>query len=189
MLDLWPSYFGYLISFLVIGIMWINHHNIFSFFAAVDHWLLAINLVLLLCISFIPFPTALLAEHITHPDERTATVLLCRRLFRDLAASSTCSGAIRPGGRHGCSNRMPTAGDRDDHPALYLRTACLSGGRDRSPGFSPTLGLVALAADRRLLYPLAPAVMRGILSIRAMDLEPIRNAIRRSNPTPTGWAG
>lgn len=74
LLDLWPSYFGYLISFLVIGIMWINHHNIFKFFRGVDHWLLTINLMLLLCISFIPFPTALLAEHITHPDERTATV-------------------------------------------------------------------------------------------------------------------
>jgi TMEM175 potassium channel family protein len=81
LLDLWPSYFGYLVSFLVIGIMWINHHNIFHCFRGVDHWLLTINLLLLLCISFIPFPTALLAEHITHPDERTATVFYAAVFF------------------------------------------------------------------------------------------------------------
>ena len=81
LIDLWPSYFGYLISFLVIGIMWINHHNIFKFLDGVDHWLLAINLALLLCISFIPFPTALLAEHITHPDERAATMLYAAVFF------------------------------------------------------------------------------------------------------------
>jgi uncharacterized membrane protein len=74
LLDLWPSYFGYLVSFLVIGIMWINHHNIFKLVRRVDHWLLVINLLLLLCIAFIPFPTAVLAEHIEHPDESAATV-------------------------------------------------------------------------------------------------------------------
>jgi uncharacterized membrane protein len=74
LLDLWPSYFGFVVSFLTIGIMWVNHHNCFRYFRTVDHWLLTINLLLLLCVSFIPFPTALLAEHITHHDERTATV-------------------------------------------------------------------------------------------------------------------
>jgi uncharacterized membrane protein len=61
--------------------MWVNHHNIFQYFRGVDHWLLVINLALLLCIAFIPFPTALLAEHITHPDERTATVFYALVFF------------------------------------------------------------------------------------------------------------
>lgn len=75
LIDLWPSYFGYLISFMVIGIMWINHHHVFKFLDGVDPWLLAINLALLLCVAFIPFPTSLVAEHISEPDERTATLL------------------------------------------------------------------------------------------------------------------
>jgi uncharacterized membrane protein len=74
LLDLWPSYFGYLVSFLVIGIMWVNHHNNFKLVRRVDHWVLTLNLLLLLCIAFIPFPTAVLAEHIEQPDESAATV-------------------------------------------------------------------------------------------------------------------
>lgn len=81
LVDLWPSYVGYLVSFLVIGILWINHHNVFKFFRGVDHWLLTINLVLLLCISFIPFPTALLAEHISNEEERTAALFYSLSFF------------------------------------------------------------------------------------------------------------
>ncbi|HET9661480.1 MAG TPA: TMEM175 family protein [Thermomicrobiales bacterium] len=72
--DLWPSYFGYAVSFLVIGIMWVNHHNVFRIVRRVDHWVLVFNLLLLFCVAFIPFPTAVLAAHIDQPDESTAVV-------------------------------------------------------------------------------------------------------------------
>jgi uncharacterized membrane protein len=70
--DLWPNDLGYLVSFITIGIMWANHHNIFKHIARTDHYLLVTNLVLLLMIGFIPFPTALMAEYLTHDGERTA---------------------------------------------------------------------------------------------------------------------
>jgi uncharacterized membrane protein len=75
LLDLWPSYLGYFVSFLTIGIMWINHHNIFSFINRTDQKFLALNLLLLLCIAFLPFPTAVMAEYLGEPGQRTAVVL------------------------------------------------------------------------------------------------------------------
>ena len=61
----WPSYFAYLVSFLVIGIMWVNHHAVFEKVRTVDRAVLFANLVLLLFTSVIPFPTRLAAEYLT----------------------------------------------------------------------------------------------------------------------------
>jgi uncharacterized membrane protein len=72
--DLWPSYLGYLISFVVIGIMWANHHLIFKQIARVDHYLILINTLYLLLVGFIPFTTGLLAEYLGHDGEKTATI-------------------------------------------------------------------------------------------------------------------
>jgi len=72
--DLWPSYLGYLISFIVIGIMWANHHNIFKHMVRVDHYLVLINTLFLLFVGFIPFTTGLLAEYLGHEGEKTATI-------------------------------------------------------------------------------------------------------------------
>jgi uncharacterized membrane protein len=60
--DLWPNYAGYLVSFLVIGMMWLNHHRIFEQVRAVDSPLLLLNLILLLWTALLPFPTAVMAE-------------------------------------------------------------------------------------------------------------------------------
>ncbi len=180
LLDLWPSYFGYLISFLVIGIMWINHHNIFKFFAAVDHWLLAINLALLLCISFIPFPTALLAEHITHPDERTATVLYAV-VF--LITALVFNALWRYPTRRATWLLEPDADPREIAaisrrfsygPPAYLATAIIS-------WFSPTIGLVALAVIA-VLY-LAPAVMGAPIDPNQDPTLPPESGV---SPTPRG---
>ena len=60
----WPSYVAYAISFAVIGIMWVNHHGLMELVARVDRPLLFLNLLLLMFIAFMPFSTALLAEHL-----------------------------------------------------------------------------------------------------------------------------
>ena len=64
LLGQWPSYLGYAISFLQIGVIWANHHNRFRFIERSDHGLLFLNIVFLMCVAFIPFPTALLAEYL-----------------------------------------------------------------------------------------------------------------------------
>ena len=60
----WPSYGAYLVSFAVVGIIWINHHSVFRAVRQVDRPVLFANLFLLGVVSIIPFPTHLLAEYL-----------------------------------------------------------------------------------------------------------------------------
>jgi uncharacterized membrane protein len=71
----WPAYVSFLVSFLSIGIMWLNHHRLFTIIRKVDHGLLLLNLVLLLFITIVPFPTAILAEHYRGHDGSLAALL------------------------------------------------------------------------------------------------------------------
>jgi uncharacterized membrane protein len=64
----WPAYFAYLVSFLVIGIIWVNHHAMFDRVRYIDRRVLFANLLLLLTVSVIPFPTRLLADYLTAAD-------------------------------------------------------------------------------------------------------------------------
>ena len=61
----WPQYAAYAVSFLTIGIMWLNHHTMLAHVNRVDRTLLALNLFLLMGVVAVPFPTALVAEHLT----------------------------------------------------------------------------------------------------------------------------
>jgi uncharacterized membrane protein len=70
-----PEVAAYAASFLQIGIMWANHHALFRVVDRVDQVLLLANLMLLGCVSFLPFPTRLVAEYTTGPDARTAMLL------------------------------------------------------------------------------------------------------------------
>lgn len=71
----WPSYLGYAVSFLQIGVIWANHHNRFSFIERSDHILLFLNTLFLMCVAFIPFPTALLADYIQTDEQTTAVAV------------------------------------------------------------------------------------------------------------------
>jgi uncharacterized membrane protein len=71
-LGLWPSYFAYGLSFTMIGIYWANHHYLFKLFAKTDHGLNLLNLLLLMFIAFLPFPTHVLGTH--WPDEASRPV-------------------------------------------------------------------------------------------------------------------
>jgi Predicted integral membrane protein len=80
--DLWPSYAGYVVSFLTIGIIWVNHHSTFSRITTVDRPLLFLNLLLLLTVAFLPFPTALVAEHLREgTDEDVAAAVYAASLL------------------------------------------------------------------------------------------------------------
>jgi uncharacterized membrane protein len=74
--DLWPAYIAYAVSFLTIGIMWVNHHAVFRQFGHVDRPLLLLNVLLLMLIAFVPFPTRVVAEHARSADDRQAAALL-----------------------------------------------------------------------------------------------------------------
>ncbi len=60
--DRWPSLAAYAVSFVVIGIMWVNHHTVFSHLQRIDRGLFYWNLALLMTIVFIPYPTEVFGE-------------------------------------------------------------------------------------------------------------------------------
>lgn len=62
----WPGYVSYAVSFLTIGIIWINHHQMIERLRSVNHSVLFLNILLLLCIGLLPFSTALMAAYLTH---------------------------------------------------------------------------------------------------------------------------
>jgi uncharacterized membrane protein len=64
LIELLPSFFGYVLSFLVIGRFWIGHHNAFSLVDHYDTRLAWPNLMLLMAIAFMPFSTAFMAENL-----------------------------------------------------------------------------------------------------------------------------
>jgi len=62
LLQVLPHVLSYATSFIVIGVIWINHHALFHFIKRVDRTILVINLLLLMCVAFIPYPTALIGD-------------------------------------------------------------------------------------------------------------------------------
>ena len=64
----WPSYAAYVVSFLTIGVIWINHHAMLRRVQTVDHSVLILNLLLLMLIAVLPWTTALLAEYLREDD-------------------------------------------------------------------------------------------------------------------------
>jgi uncharacterized membrane protein len=73
----WPAFAGYLISFLTVGIIWVNHHALIRTVKYVDRVLLFVNLVLLMFVVLIPFGTATMADYLPHnsADARLAMVI------------------------------------------------------------------------------------------------------------------
>jgi uncharacterized membrane protein len=64
----WPSYAAYVVSFVTIGVIWINHHAMLRRVQTVDHSVLIRNLLLLMLIAVLPWTTALLAEYLREDD-------------------------------------------------------------------------------------------------------------------------
>jgi uncharacterized membrane protein len=72
----WPSYAAYVTSFVIIGIIWVNHHAVFELIGRIDRTALFLNLLLLMTVVAIPFTTALLSEYLTAgADSRVAALV------------------------------------------------------------------------------------------------------------------
>ena len=74
LLHIWPSYLAYAVSFVTIGIMWVNHHTVMSQLEKVDRRFLVATVGLLMCIAFVPFPTRLVAENIRGDNAEPAAL-------------------------------------------------------------------------------------------------------------------
>jgi uncharacterized membrane protein len=74
LLDIWPSYVAYAVTFFTIGIVWVNHHTVMSQIDRTDRMFLFLNIGFLMLVAFAPFPTRLIAEHIRGEGARAATL-------------------------------------------------------------------------------------------------------------------
>jgi uncharacterized membrane protein len=98
--DEWPSYLAYVTSFFTIGGVWLAHHGLFGRLEAVDPVLMRLNLLLLMAVSFLPFPTGLMAEALRGSEsaERAAVVVY-----------GVTAGLIEPLMASGCPSWPPSA--------------------------------------------------------------------------------
>src|SRR3989442_6526706 len=76
LLRLWPAYAAYLVSFLTIGIIWVNHHSLLEHCTRVDRRFLYLNLLLLVAVGIVPFPTALVDQYILSEHGATAALVV-----------------------------------------------------------------------------------------------------------------
>lgn len=77
-----PAYISYILSFLIIGIIWTNHHQMFTQIKRANHLFLLFNVVFLMWVAVLPFPAALLAQYLTAaPGQRRAVVALYAGTF------------------------------------------------------------------------------------------------------------
>ena len=120
---LWPSYLAFALSFFVILVTWITHHDLMRLVRATDHPVRLANGCTLLYVTFIPFPTAVLAEHLGGPQMSTAVAFYCGTFvfgsaaFNLLVATIDARPALSPGGRRGCQAIPPGLPD-------HLRDLC-----------------------------------------------------------------
>ncbi|MBV9411640.1 MAG: DUF1211 domain-containing protein [Acidimicrobiia bacterium] len=113
----WPSLAAYVVSFMVIGIMWLNHHSVFGYFARVDRPLVYLNLLLLLTVVFIPYPTGVLGEAL-HRSEGTRVAAVVYSVT--MAVNAYCWAALWV---YASSGRRLL---RDDFPEVQRRSATVA---------------------------------------------------------------
>jgi uncharacterized membrane protein len=109
----WPSYLSFTTSFFTVLIMWVNHHGIFKMICKTDATLLFANGFLLLLVTVVPFPTALVASYLRTPAASTACALYgATFVFISLGYAFLLAAAKRGGGRLLAPGSMPSINHR-----------------------------------------------------------------------------
>jgi hypothetical protein len=162
LLHQWPSYVAYLVSFVTIGLLWIEHHGMMSAVRFINRRFLERTLVFLLFISIIPWPTALASNYADQgvPQARAAAVLYAATmLMMGLSSAASPRAGLLPV-RSG-SDRCPTACGRTVVPIAGPRMTYLAVTGHLRPGWTMLLAArngIANAArwpPRSRIIPLA----------------------------------
>jgi len=154
----WPSYLGYATSFLTIGGIWLTHHGIFSRLAFVNRRLMQLNLLLLMAVSFLPFPTRLVAESIDTTDAERAAVVFYGVVL--LAISMVAAAMWRTIATE--PELLEPEVSPDEVAALALRSA-------PSLGFYAVVILVALVAPQVAAFGYLAIAVAAVVTARAGD--------------------
>jgi TMEM175 potassium channel family protein len=118
---IWPSYLAYVTTFLIIGVIWINHHHCVSLLRRVDRTFLFINLLLLLTVAFMPFPTRLVAQYLQKSGERDAVIAYAATMLSMACVYNVWWRYARTGRRliaEHVSDRSLSAVDRAFNPGV-----------------------------------------------------------------------
>jgi Endosomal/lysosomal potassium channel TMEM175 len=165
----WPGYLGYVTSFLTIGGLWLAHHGVFRRLRYANNPVTRINLLLLMAVSFLPFPTRLVAEAIRDQSRARRSDLLRDLLARDCMLFSALWGVVARDRRL----LKPDVTD-DEVNAILLATS-------PSIGFyAGTIGL-AIVAPRRIRLS-ADRGLRGSESARRRGSRARLRAFRLVSP-------
>jgi uncharacterized membrane protein len=112
--DQWPSYAAYVVSFLTIGIIWINHHAMVARLARANHTVLVLNLLLLMTVAIIPFSTALVADYLRESEgESVAAAIYGGSLLAMSVAFYATQGYVLYGERGELAKPEIDASERD----------------------------------------------------------------------------
>lgn len=167
LLEQWPSYLTYIVSFATIGALWLGHSIITEYLDHADAVLIRLNLLLLLLVSFLPFPTRLLGEYISREEsERVAVTVYGLTLI-------AASGALSLVWRYAIRERL-ISDDVDDVELMTLT-------RRLTPGLAGYVVLIVVG----LVLPIVALI--GYLAVAAFFLIPIRpRGRRRIGEAPPG---
>jgi uncharacterized membrane protein len=144
LLDLWPSYLAYAVTFLFIGQVWANHHVMFDHIRVADRLVLLLNTLLLMVVVLLPFATSVLAGTLRSGDgQRTAvafygvafdlTALTFNAVWQYASRHRLLSDTLGPAGARAISRRFQLA-------LAWLATGAMLG------GVVPFLGIAVIAA-------------------------------------------
>jgi uncharacterized membrane protein len=161
-LDQWPSYIAYLVSFSSIGAIWLKHSAITDLMPRTDSGFLRLNLSLLIFVCFLPFPTRLVADSLNAGTdaERTAVVLYGLNLF----LISALVGLVWT---YALRQRLIDARLDEDEAAWLTRQ------------LTPTIGVYVVAILLGLAFPIAAVVlMLAIAVLMALPPRTIARAFR-----------
>ena len=85
--DEWPSFAAFAVSFWVIGIIWVNHHGVLDHLKRADRAVLYLNLLVLMTVVFIPYSTALIAEHLKSGEDEEVAAAVYSGAFLGMAVA------------------------------------------------------------------------------------------------------
>jgi uncharacterized membrane protein len=152
--DQWPAYLGYATTFLTVGAIWLTHHAILRRLEYVNNTLMRLNLLLLMAVAFLPFPTKLMAAAIRDADDERAAVIFYGASL--LATSLLLTAMWRAVARRSALHR-PDVTDREIDELLRVTT----------PSIAFYLGAAVLALARPQLAVFAYLLTAILAVLRA----------------------
>lgn len=173
----WPSLAAYVVSFSVIGIMWLNHHSIFSHFSHADRPLVYLNLALLMTIGFLPYPTGVLGHALARGQGATTAAVVYGATMTANASAWAALWCYAAFGRRLLRPSFPEAERRT--ATLLFTLGGVVYAASVGVAFLDPLAFLALEAALAVYYafdPLSRRAARGVSPAPEPDEEPPTSA-------------